>query len=118
MVEHVRQRAAKEGLANVIGVLAEPTRPKLPEPVDVVLIVDTYHHIPNRAAYFASLKSSLRPVARVAIVDFRKGAPSGPPEEFRFAPEQIAAELERAGYRLDATHDFLPRQIFLVFRVR
>ena len=93
-------------------------RPNLPEPVDIVLIVDTYHDIPNRIAYFAGLKTTLKPGARLAIIDFKKGAPSGPPEEFRFTPEQISAELATAGFSLQTAHDFLPRQIFLVFGVR
>jgi hypothetical protein len=42
---------------------------------------------------------------RLAIVDFRKGAPSGPPEEFRFTPAQISAELAEAGFSLETTHD-------------
>lgn len=115
MVAHVRQRAAKEGLANVAAVQAMPDRANLPEPTDVVLVVDTYHHIPNREAYFGELKKSIKPGGRLAIIDFRKDAPEGPPKEFRFTPEQITSELGKAGFRLQATHDFLPRQIFLVF---
>jgi SAM-dependent methyltransferase len=117
MVEYVRRRAASEGLENVVAVQADRDGPKLPVAVDVVLIVDTYHHIPDRVAYFTALKGSLKPGGRLAIVDFRKGAPEGPPEEFRFTPEQISGELARAGYRLQAEHDFLPRQIFLVYQV-
>lgn len=117
MVEYVRQRAAKEGLRNVVVVQGAPDRSNLPEPVDLVLIVDTFHHIPNRVAYFRELKKSLKPSGRLAIIDFRKGAPDGPPEEFRFAPEQISAELTAAGFALQAQHDFLPRQIFLIYRM-
>jgi SAM-dependent methyltransferase len=116
MVEYVRQRAAKEGLKNIVGVEGSSRSANLPEPVDVVLIVDTYHHIPDRVAYFAALRQSMKPGARLAIVDFRKGAPSGPPEEFRFTPEQISAELGKAGFTLSAQHDFLPRQLFLIYR--
>jgi hypothetical protein len=58
----------------------------------------------------------MKPRGRVAIVDFRKGAPSGPPEEFRFTPDHISAELAKAGFSLEAAHDFLPRQHFLVYR--
>jgi SAM-dependent methyltransferase len=115
MLAHLQHRARKEGLANVTTVQATAEGPNLPEPVDVVLIVDTYHHIPNREAYFSRLKGQLRPGARVAIVDFRKDAPEGPPVEFRFTPEQIRGEMARAGFAQVAEHDFLPRQIFLVF---
>jgi hypothetical protein len=57
----------------------------------------------------------LKAGGRVAIIDFRKDSPSGPPLEFRFTPEQIRAELEGAGFSLQASHDFLPRQLFLIF---
>ena len=116
MVEYVRQRAVKEVLRNVVAVQAATDRSNLPEPVDLVLIVDTFHHIPNRVAYFRELKKSLKPAGRLAIIDFRKGAPAGPPEEFRFTPEQITAELAAAGFTLQTQHDFLPRQIFLIYR--
>jgi cyclopropane fatty-acyl-phospholipid synthase-like methyltransferase len=115
MIAHLRHRAMLEGLTNVTAVQASADRSNLPEPVDVALVVDTYHHIPNRAAYFTVLKTSMKPGARLAIVDFRKGAPEGPPEEFRFTPQQIREELAGAGFSLEAEHDFLPRQIFLVF---
>jgi hypothetical protein len=36
--------------------------------------------------------------------------------EFRFTPEETGAELASAGFVPDAQHDFLPRQIFLVYR--
>ena len=118
MVAHLIRRAAGEGLANMRAVQASATSPNLPEPVDVVLVVDTFHHIGNRAAYFAGVRAQLRPGGRVAIIDFRKDAPGdGPPAHFRFTPEQISAEMEAAGYVLDARHDFLPRQHFLVYRL-
>ena len=116
MVEYVRHRAMQEGLSNVVAMLAARDRSNLPEPVDLVLIVDTYHHLPDRVAYFTALRDLLRPTGRIAIVDFRKGAPSGPPEEFRLTPAEISDEMGKAGFRLEAQHDFLPRQIFLVYR--
>jgi len=115
MVEYLRQRAAKEGINNVIAVRAAADSPNLPEPVDLVLIVDTYHHIGDREEYFRKLRSSLKPEGRVAIIDFKPDSPEGPPKEFRFAPE--AAEMSAAGYKLAQQFDFLPRQNFLVFAV-
>lgn len=120
MVDYLTKRAATEHLPNMQAVQASASSPNLPEPVDVVLIVDTYHHIGGRAAYFSALKARLRPGGRVAIVDFRKGAAGGdgPPDAFRFTPEQITTEMAAAGYVLDRAHDFLPRQLFLVYRAK
>ena len=116
MVEYLTQRAHKEHAMNVTAVLAGASSPNLPEPVDVILVVDTYHHLPNRPAYFRELRKSLRSGGRVAIVDFRKDAPEGPPAHFRFTPQQIQDEMKQAGYELQSAHDFLPRQHFLIFR--
>lgn len=116
MVAYLKQRAAKEGLKNVVPVLASADTPNLPEPVDLVLFVDTYHHIGARETYFRRLAKSLKPGGRIAIIDFRPDAPEGPPKEFRFTPEQLIAEMQTAGFTLSARHDFLPRQNFLVFQ--
>ena len=116
MVEYLQQRAHKEHAMNVTAVLAGASSPNLPEPVDVILVVDTYHHLPTRPAYFRELRKSLKPGGRIAIVDFRKDAPEGPPVHFRFTPQQIQDEMKQAGYELQSAHDFLPRQHFLIFR--
>lgn len=118
MLEHLRARAQKEQLPNLTAVQAASDSPNLPRPADAILIVNTYHHLPARPAYFSKLKQSLTPGGRVAIVDFRKEAPDGPPREFRFEAEQIVAEMAQAGYELDARHDFLPHQHFLIFTPR
>ena len=116
MIDYLKKRAASEHANSVTAVLASATSPNLPEPVDVILVVDTYHHLPNRPTYFRDLRKSLKPGGRIAIVDFRKEAPDGPPVHFRFTPQQIQDEMTQAGFQLDASHDFLPRQHFLIFR--
>jgi ubiquinone/menaquinone biosynthesis C-methylase UbiE len=118
MVEHLTHRAMHEGLQNVVAVKADANGTNLPEPADVALLVDVFHHLPNRPAYFTALKALLKPGARLAIVDFRKGSPEGPPEHFRFTPEQISAELAQAGFALVESHDFLPRQHFLIYQAK
>ena len=115
MVSYLRERAVKEGLNNMIAVQAAADQPNLPEPVDLVLIVDTYHHIGDREAYFRKLAKSIKPGGRVAIIDFKPDSPEGPPKEFRFPLEKFKSEMGKAGYKLTAQHDFLPRQQFLIF---
>jgi cyclopropane fatty-acyl-phospholipid synthase-like methyltransferase len=65
MVRYLGERAHREHLSGLVPVLAA-AGPNLPEPVDLVLVVDTYHHIENRTAYFAKL-DTLVPNGRVAI---------------------------------------------------
>jgi len=118
MVAHLAKRAAAEKRVNVVAVQAAADSPNLPEAMDVVLVVDTYHHIPNRPAYFAGVREKLRPGGRLAIIDFRKGGPGGPPDDFRFTTDQISGELAQAGFVLDQSLDFLSRQLFLIYRVK
>ena len=115
MLEHIRKRAAGSALTNLVTVQGDSVSPRLPKAVDLALVVDTYHHIPNRVEYFRGLAKGLTAGGRVAIIDFRKDAPDGPPPEFRFEAAQIIEEMTKAGYRLDVDHGFLPRQHFLVF---
>jgi SAM-dependent methyltransferase len=84
--------------------------------VDLVLLVNVYHHITARERYFRNLRGSLKPGGRIAIIDFRVEAPIGPPKRQRISAERVRAELGRAGYALAEEHGFLPNQHFLVFR--
>jgi cyclopropane fatty-acyl-phospholipid synthase-like methyltransferase len=117
MVKHLAERAKRDGLTNLTPVSAQPADPKLPEKVDLVLLVDVYHHVENRERYFKVLSNSLKADGRVAIIDFRMNSTSGPPKSARIAPERVKAELKSAGYTLVQEHAFLPNQYFLVFRI-
>jgi SAM-dependent methyltransferase len=118
MLRYLQERAHREHLHVLVPILASAESPNLPEPVDLLLLVDTYHHIDDRVAYFTKLRRSLRSDGRLAIVDFKLDAPEGPPPEHRVSPEKTTAELKPAGYSLVATHQFLPRQYFLVFQAK
>lgn len=114
----VEKRARRAGLKNVKTVLAGPDDPKLPEPVDLVLVVDTYHHIGERIAYFARLKPRLLPKGRITIVDFRMGKlPFGPPDSHKLPPNKVEREMKLAGYALCESWDGLPHQYALTFAV-
>lgn len=101
MVRYLNERARQEGLSNLFALLGTPNDPLIPEPVDVILIVNTYHHIAERGQYFGRLRQHLRPQGRLVIVDYTMGDhPYGPPDERKIPPDQIRQELEASGYRL------------------
>ena len=115
MVKYLAERAKKEGLKNLSAVQGTPSDAKLPAKVDLVLLVDVYHHIDAREAYFGKLAAALKPGGRVAVIDFNASSKVGPPVRERMTAEQVQAEMGKAAYRLAAHHDFLPNQYFLVF---
>ncbi len=120
LVAHLRERAEREGTDNVTPVLASKDNPRLPAGlVDLVLIVDTYHHIDARLSYLRRLQGALRPGGRVAVIDWQKRPlPVGPEMDHKLAREQVVREMEAAGYRLSQEPTFLPYQYFLIFRPR
>ena len=115
MVKYLGERAEREGLKNLVPVRGDAAGANLPEPVDLALLVDVYHHIGERSRYFARLRNSLKADARVAIIDFRMEAKDGPPRAARIAPAQVKREMAQAGYGLAEELGFLPNQYFLVF---
>jgi len=116
MVKYLGERAKREKLGNLVAVQASAGDARVPEQADVILLVDVYHHIDQRDRYFRTLRASLKPGGRLAVIDFRMDSPAGPPKAARIAPERVVAELKAAGYDLTQEHDFLPRQYFLMFR--
>lgn len=118
MVRYLAERARREGIGNLTPVQASPSDARLPQAVDLVLLVNTYHHVGERPAYFRRLQRSLRPGGRVAIVDFHLDAPVGPPRRTRIPAAVVKEEMGEAGYGLATEHGFLPHQYFLVFAPR
>lgn len=117
MVKYLAARAQREALNNLVAVAAEAGNPRLPEKTDLVILVNTYHHIDQRESYFRELQGALKPGGRVAVVDFTMESPEGPPPKARIAPERVKKEMAGAGYTLAQDHGFLPNQYFLVFEV-
>lgn len=118
LVVHLRDRAEREQTSNIVPVLASAANPRLPHHgLDLVLIVDTFHHIDQRLEYFRRLADVLLPDGRIAIIDFRSGdLPVGPPPDHKIARDQVVHELQAAGYALVGEPDLLPYQYFLIFR--
>lgn len=111
MIEHVRARVAREGIANVEARAVTPDDPGLAaESVDHVLVVDTWHHFGDRAAYARRLRDALRPGGSLVVVDFTQESSHGPPVEARVLAETVAQELTQAGLVAEIVSETLPDQ--------
>ena len=83
--------------------------------VDMVLIVNTYHHIDNRAEYFAKVKKGLKNDGELVVIDFFKtDVPVGPPTNHKVSIDEVVAELKKAGYTsFEVNVDLLPYQFIV-----
>lgn len=117
LVDYLKARAEKEKLPQIVPVLAAPDDPKLPaHGVDLVMIVDTWHHIDDRLHYLGKLAEGLKPGGRVVVVDFKKGDfPVGPPDAHKLAPEAVVTEFLDAGWNLAQRWDRLQYQYMIAF---
>jgi ubiquinone/menaquinone biosynthesis C-methylase UbiE len=112
----LRDRVEESRLTNVTPVLAVGKDPLLADGLcDLVLIVDTYHHFPERTTYLRRLARSLKSGGRIVNIDYeKKPTPVGPPMEHRISRDQFVSEAKEAGLRVVAEPALLPYQYFVV----
>ena len=115
-IEYIDKRIKKEQLHNVKTMLSKPDDPGLPaDSVDSVLLLKTYHEVANPVALLRNLRGSLRPGARVGIIDR-----NGNGDDHGVQKQVVIREAGQAGYRLLQEHDALVNaedrvDYFLVF---
>lgn len=113
-IRYVSSRAEKEKLHNIKTILGKPDNPLLPATaVDSVLLLKTYHEVAEPVTLLRNLKSSLRPGAKIGIIDR-----NGNGEDHGVARDIVIREAQEAGYRLQEEYDFVKpdkMDYFLVF---
>ena len=116
-IRYIDQRIQKEGLHNVKTILSKSDNPQLPaEQIDSVLLLKTYHEVDKPIVLLQNLRGSLRPGAKVGIIDR-----NGNGENHGLAPEIVIKEASEAGYALQSKYDFVKgdgMDYFLVFAAK
>jgi ubiquinone/menaquinone biosynthesis C-methylase UbiE len=114
--EFLRKRMNSEGLSNIELRKVPYDNPLLKQyEVDMVLIVNTYHHIDDRAQYFRKVRQGTKPEGELVIIDFFKTPmPVGPKPEHKISIDEVIAELRAAGYSsFEIDVDLLPYQYLI-----
>lgn len=113
-LDKARDRA--KGLGNVEFVLGSETDPKLPlGAADLILVLDAYHHFDYPEKMLASLRASLKPGGRLAIVEYHKlrgamggGDPDRPLKHIRASADEVVKEVQAGGFKLQWRRDHVP----------
>ncbi len=116
MIDALERRVVREGLSNVVTVVATPSDARLPpRQVDAIVVVNSYGALPAPVPLLRSLAQSLRPRGRLGIVDFvPSGGGPGPPLRDRIDPARVVRDARAAGLRLHARLEVPPYQYLLV----
>ena len=116
MIESINRRVNRTNLSNVETIIGTSNNPKIPTPVDAVLMVDVYGEGEDPMALLRNVIPQLKKGGRIGIVEHRlDGGGPGPPLQDRVAPETIITTAEAVGLQL-LTHDESFRyQYLLVF---
>jgi predicted methyltransferase len=92
-VDKVRRRKESEKLAQVEPILGKSDDPRLPNDLDAVLIVDTYHEFREYDRMMQAVFRALKPGGRLVIIDGE--GPSGKPRTEYHRLHTIPSELVR-----------------------
>src|SRR5271156_6821528 len=116
-VRYIEKRAQKESLHNVKTILSKSDDAQLPaNQIDSVLLLKAYHEVDKPVALLRNLRASLRPGAKIGIIDR-----NGNGENHGLASNIVIKEASEAGYALQSKYDFVKgdgMDYFLVFVVR
>ena len=117
---HINDRAAEAGLKNIQTVLGTDRSVELAEnSVDLAFCSDVYHHFEYPRSVLASIRRALRPDGVLVVVDYRR-EPGKSPEwilhHVRASQEEVAHEIEDAGFKREETPEFLKQNYLMRFR--
>jgi len=115
-IRYIDDRIRKEQIRNVKTIQGREDNPLLPaNQVDAVLLLKTYHEVAKPVTLLRNLRASLRPGAKVGIIDR-----NGNGTNHGIDREVVLKEAAEAGYVLDGSYDFVKDNMdyFLVFSVK
>src|SRR5579871_2431963 len=122
-VDYIATTAAKEHITNLKPVLGDPHSPKLaPNSVDVVCIIDSYHHFEFPTDMLAEISKAIRPDGTLVLIDFKRI--EGVSRDYilkmvRAGEGSFTDEFLNAGFELvEKRDDMFPENYLLKFKHR
>ncbi len=100
-LRYLRERVDRDELTNVRLALGDPHDPRLPKAsLDAVTMIHMYHEIEQPFGLLANLVPSLRPGAKIAVLDMNRRT-----DQHGTPPALLRCEMEAVGFRQESFHD-------------
>ena len=105
-LDDLLEAAERRRITNLRSVLVRRDRLEIPEPVDLLFVSATFHHLRDPTTYFAAARAYPRPDGRLAILESRReGLLARWRGRHATSPGRILRQMTAAGYTLTTTHD-------------
>jgi ubiquinone/menaquinone biosynthesis C-methylase UbiE len=123
MVDYIAKVAEEQHIPNIKAVLGDPRSPKLaPNSVDLVTIIDSYHHFEYPKDMLSEISKDLRPNGVLMLVDFKRIDGVSKPfilNMVRAGEGTFSDEFQNAGFELiERRDDMFPDNYLMRFRHR
>lgn len=116
MIDAIKRRVEREGLANVRTVRGTFDDPALQKSaVDAALLVGVFGQLEKPVLFLNNVRRVLKPAGRLGIIEFKPGGFGPGPDDNRVVPDAVIRDAASAGLRLVSHETFLRYQYLLVF---
>lgn len=127
LIDQAKHEASIRGITNCHWIVGDAMRLRdlMPEPVDYILLANTFHGIPNKTEFVRNAISMLKPNGRFSIINWHKkpreetivlNKARGPQTTMRMSPEEVVEILSTLGLELDSLVELPPYHYGIVFR--
>jgi ubiquinone/menaquinone biosynthesis C-methylase UbiE len=128
MIAAARAEVERAGVGNVTFIQGDAMNlaELVPAPVDLVLIANTFHGALDHTGLARAVRATLKDDGTFVVINWWPrpreettvlGKPRGPRPELRFSPDQVAAWVEPAGFRLREVKKVSPYHYGAIFDV-
>jgi ubiquinone/menaquinone biosynthesis C-methylase UbiE len=126
LIARARGEAERQGITATRWIIgdARDVAALIPEPVDLVLLANTFHGVPDKPVLAKAVAAVLRPGGLFAIVNWHSqpreettvlSVKRGPPTELRMSPASVHDAVEPAGFKLSRLVELPPYHYGAVF---
>ncbi len=127
MLDRARARVAEARIDNCEFVVADAMAVDavVPEPVEYVLLANTFHGVPDQLGLARAIAALLKSKGQFGIVNWHRrpreetvifGQPRGPKTEMRIEADEVAAIVKPAGLLLNRNVELPPYHYGVVFK--
>jgi arsenite methyltransferase len=116
-LKYLNDRCKREGITNIETVIGEVEDPLLPKDLDMVFIVNAFHDLARPVELLNNLSLSLKPEARVVILDRDPEKVQYDTDHF-LSREMVLEKIEESVFELDRLETFLPQHNIYIIRLK